>query len=1436
MLRKLFLMVIALISISYAFGLTAGDIAILGVNTDTTKSLAFVALVDIPASSTISFTDNAWNASTQAWRTGEGTIAWTNTSTVAKGTVVTITLGGTYSTDIGSVTTNSNFNLAAAGDQILAYDGSTAPTTNDSSLWLYGYSSANWAYNNNSNSSDIPTALSGANVALTSSTTDLDNGYFANGSTAQTSVSVTGTKAELLALFNNNTLYYTNNTGPLTFPTYTITVSGGSVATINVTGSLTSFSTITGTPSASQSYTLSGSNLTTNISVTPPAGFALSTNNLDFGPSLSLENTFNGLVYVRLTGTTVGSYSGNITHTSGTATQVDLAASGTVSDPAPTIHVTGTLTAFSTPQGTPSAVQTYTLYGSYLSAGISVTPPAGYELSTNGTAYSPTLSLESSFNGTVYVRLTGTTAGTYDGNIVHASTGATDVNLAATGTVSAPATPTTFLEENFMYTAGTTLVSNGWIAHNGAGSNSPIVHDTGLIYPDYPAAFGLSGKMLGNGEDVHKNFASEYTPATSGVVYASFLINVTNTTEAGGYLFHMNTNAATTTDFKARLHVGRDTSNNLRFGLTKSAATSASIPWTGYDYALNTTYLVVLKYEFVAGTTTNDIVTGWINPVIGATEPTPTLSAVVSETDIGTLGIGSVGIRQSSDEIKAIFDGIRVTNDWALLWSGEAPPDPEIIVTGTPDYLYSIAGSPTDPGEITSYNLSGANLNGPITVNAPQYFEVSTNGTDGWDDTIQVASTFDGSIYVRLNAPTANEYGGDISHTSSGADEVLLRVDGEAIAPDVVWNLTNNMVPFAGTVGEDSDIQYYSLSASNTVSDILVSVIDGPFEFSTSAEGPWSTSGSLPYNFNGNIYVKMLTTEAGSFEGSIKHTTTNASDLYVYPTGEVTPPAGNYAVDLFFSEYIEGSSNNKALEIFNGTGASVNLSGYKVELYANGAATATFTQVLPDVALAHGDVFVIGHQLANAAIQAQADLVLNGIVVNFNGDDAVALKTVSTDAYVDIFGVIDNDPDAAANNTGWTADGGYQTMNRTLVRKPTVAQGVTVNPPNPGDGVTTGFLTLGTEWNVFASDTIDYLGAHTFSPGTEEAVEPTILPAGGIKTSPVTVEMSSTTPDAVIYYTLDGSAPTSSSLNYNVTGSFQVSTTTTVKAITYAAGYSPSPVTMVEYIYPIVVNSIAALRAMPSGTGAIYHLSSEAILTFQQSTTRHPKYLQDATAAILIDDAPGVITTTYELYDGITGITGTLSLYSGVMLQFVPVLNTSPATSHNNEIVPEVRTLASLTSADQAKLIKVMNATMDATNVNFGTSAENINTTDATATLVMRTFGSTDYNSTPIPVDPVNITCLVGEFSTGMQISPRFLADFEAAGGELLPPQNVTISMEGTTVTIEWVAPDGATSYIVEVADDAYGEYSELTTTSNTSYSFTVGTSAQKFYRVRAVQ
>lgn len=1416
MLKKFIIFLSAVLSLSVAFGLTAGDIAILGVNTDATKSMVFVALEDIPAATEITFTDNAWDATNQVWRTGEGSIVWSTANAVAKGTVVTITLLSPYSTDVGAVTDNSSFVLSTSGDQILAYQGTAAPTTNTDSIWLYGFSTENWVWANNSSTSDIPTALAGANVGLTSSTSEKDNGYFANGSTSQTSVSVSGTKAVLLALFTNSSLYYTNDTGPLSFPAYTVTVGSAGSPAIIASGNLNAFSAYTGSPSDAQSYTLTGSNLTANIVVTPPAGFEMSSNGSTYSSSLSLSPTYDGLVYVRLTGTTAGSYSGNITHTSTGATQVDKAVSGTVSDPVPIIHTTGTLNAFATDEGTPSAPQTYTLYGEFLTNNIDVSAPGGFELSTDGSTYSGLLSLAPSFNGLVYVRLTGAEDGSFSGNIAHVCSPATQVDLAVTGEVYPPAVPTLFMEENFDYTVGTTVVSNGWSAHNGVGIASPLIDATNLTYTNYPPNNGGSARTTGvTGEDISKGFPEQI----SGNVYCGFLLNITslpNTTQ--DYSFHLGDAAVPSggTSFRGRLYVQRDAENNIRFGISKYSTSTAVIQFTPYSYAYNTTYMMVMKYKIVPGTA-NDEVYLWINPTDTVNEPAHTLFIGTGDSGSDPSNIGSVAIRQSDNTPAAYYDGIRIANDWARLWNPEGMPTPVISVTGTPDPMNNIAGTPSEDDAF--YSLSGANLTGPITIVAPTDFEVSSTGVDGWANSIQVPAAFDGTIHVRLVSSEVGTHGGLITHNSPSAEEVTVAVEGETFAPPVEWNITANFTSFDHTVGTPSVSQSYTMSATNAAQDITVTATNG-FELSQD-DSNWFTQLVLAYNFNGTLYVRLNSSTAGNISGTVTHTTAEASPYEINVSGVASPPAGNYATDLFFSEYLEGSSNNKALEIYNGTGAPVDLGPYKVVLYSNGSSTPgntlTFT---PGTMLAHDDVYVIANSSANATILALADVT--STVTYYNGDDAVALiKTVeSVEQYVDIFGVIGSDPGIM-----WVS-GAHQTLDRTLVRKPTVIEGISVNPTGTGPGA---FLTLETEWDVYPIDTTTYLGDHTFTPGAQVAEAPAFDPAGGIYSSTVNVSMSTTTPGATIYYTLDGSLPSDTNgFNYSVTGAPAVSATTTVKAITYATGYTPSSVTTATYVFPTLIADIATLRAQVIGT-TMYKLTGEAVLTFQQAT-RHQKYIQDSTAAIVIDDPAGIITTTYNLYDGITGVTGTLGLYNG-LLQFTPVADPGAATSIGNVVVPEVRTLASLTTADQAKLIKVMDVTLDTTLGVFGSTAQNINATDPTTTLTMRTFPATDYSGTAIPAALNSLTCLVGEYLAAMQVSPRFLADFELPGGLDVPIVQI---VEATgSVTISWAAVSGATSYRVEWASNPYGTFQPLGTTTDLFYNDT--TAGMKFYRVIAV-
>ena len=289
---------------------------------------------------------------------------------------------------------------------------------------------------------------------------------------------------------------------------------------------------------------------------------------------------------------------------------------------------------------------------------------------------------------------------------------------------------------------------------------------------------------------------------------------------------------------------------------------------------------------------------------------------------------------------------------------------------------------------------------------------------------------------------------------------------------------------------------------------------------------------------------------------------------------------------------------------------------------------------------------------------------------------------------------------------------------------------------------------------------ITITGTFELSGGNPTVATPIISPSTNTYYSAFDASISCSTEGATIYYTTNGSDPDNTSTLY--TAPINITQTTTLKAIAYADGYDPSPIATAVYTFPeiIEVADIATLRNQSTGSN-IYRLTGEAILTFQQDLYYHPKWVQDATAAIYIYDTAGKITTAYNMGDGITGLLGTLTTYNN-LLEFVPVADPGPASTTGNIIIPEERTLASLTSADQSKLIKVYNVTLG-TSGNFTTGAQNIPVAQGETTLTLRTLTSTDYNGQPIPQTPQNITCLVGQYNAEIQISPRFLADFEDA-------------------------------------------------------------------------
>ncbi|HRR98544.1 MAG TPA: hypothetical protein P5542_07625, partial [Candidatus Syntrophosphaera sp.] len=335
-----------------------------------------------------------------------------------------------------------------------------------------------------------------------------------------------------------------------------------------------------------------------------------------------------------------------------------------------------TLSGFTMEKNTPSESKNYILSGTNLTSDILITPPSGYQLSQDNINWVSSLSLAPDFNGTIYVRLNGSNITCYNGNINHSS-GEAEANLAVSGIVFEPTPDNLLLLDNFYYDTGLALKDTRWTAHSGAGTNSITVQSGNLTYEGYPSIAGNLISLTGSGEDVNRTFTAQ----TANSVYASFLVNVTSATTTGDYFIHFG-HQTIGNKFRGKVFVKKNEAGALSFGLSNLANATGNVVWTDFSYSLNTTYLVVLRYDILENAD-NDVAHLYINPPITYNEPTTfTLTATDANTD--TANIGSIAIRQgaAANAPTLQLDGIRVATSWENLFEiSEQPPLPVVLTS-----------------------------------------------------------------------------------------------------------------------------------------------------------------------------------------------------------------------------------------------------------------------------------------------------------------------------------------------------------------------------------------------------------------------------------------------------------------------------------------------------------------------------------------------------------------------------------------------------------------------------------------------------------------------------------------------------------------------------------------------------------------------------------
>ena len=180
--------------------------------------------------------------------------------------------------------------------------------------------------------------------------------------------------------------------------------------------------------------------------------------------------------------------------------------------------------------------------------------------------------------------------------------------------------------------------------------------------------------------------------------------------------------------------------------------------------------------------------------------------------------------------------------------------------------------------------------------------------------------------------------------------------------------------------------------------------------------------------------------------------------------GTPTPtPAPTTNAGIYISEYVEGSSFNKALEIANQSGRSVSLSGYSLRKQTNGAGSWGSSYTLSG-SLRSGDVLVIANSSASSEVRSRADRTTSSTVLNFNGNDPIGL--FSGDQLIDVVGRFNG------GSTDFAKD-------QTLIRKRSIRQGSSTYRAG--------------EWNAYVQDTFAALGSLTLGAKQEASSVQSLL-------------------------------------------------------------------------------------------------------------------------------------------------------------------------------------------------------------------------------------------------------------------------------------------------------------------------------------------------------
>ncbi len=429
------------------------------------------------------------------------------------------------------------------------------------------------------------------------------------------------------------------------------------------------------------------------------------------------------------------------------------------------------------------------------------------------------------------------------------------------------------------------------------------------------------------------------------------------------------------------------------------------------------------------------------------------------------------------------------------VWTGSGTIDLSLI-TGTAVFIgfkYRY-----EAGKYRKWRVDNISIEEPPVINPSSFIAnaVSDSEVDlswllnGNNNNVMIAWTSDGNFGTPANGTNYNpgstiSGGGEVIYNGNGTNFNHLNLNPLTHYYYKAWSADGSLVYSSGVTTdavtfahEPSNHPTNLVASTNTESEITVSWTDAPSTEHYLLKGTDGGYAAIVNPVDGTPESNSLLVQNVD-QGIETHTFVNlnqgtryyfkifsfngAGNLVNYKTDNI-PQAdaetkAGYVPDVFISEYIEGSSYNKAIEIYNREDSDVDLSDFTVKLYTNGATTPSSTWTGSGI-LASGKTYILSNSSAGSIISGKTDETSS--IADFNGNDAIELTYNSV--VIDRIGVV-------GESSEWSVAGiSSATKDHILVRKLSVTSGNSDWPSSAGTDENN------SEWIVFGQDNFYNLG------------------------------------------------------------------------------------------------------------------------------------------------------------------------------------------------------------------------------------------------------------------------------------------------------------------------------------------------------------------------